>query len=128
MSLPNRGRLSLIEACRAALPASVSDREREALEADLLALAGGGAEPPKRGRGFDWNRIGLEAGVDGGTLSEVREHLLPVLRAYARPAQVHRSKPLDLRVALGAARPQGRPGRRPEAVVAFPVASPEPWD
>ena len=128
MSLSSRGRMRLVEACRAAMPASLPEHEREGLEQYLLSLATGAAHVPKRGRGFNWQRIGVEAGVSVEALVEFREHLLPVLRAYALPAQHRKSEHSPARAELGDGQPRRRPGRRPLAIVTLPAADPEPWD
>lgn len=113
------------------LAATVTPSQRGSIRRALRRLARDGQAPPRRGRGFNWDRLAEVCGVGADVIETSRYDLTPALKLLVssaappvegQPKRSAHARPCET------APPARRRGRRPAPYVEFPEASPEPWE
>jgi len=118
---------SLSAFIKKSLRTNLSSTEAAKIHRYMMSLLESGTCPPLRVGGPNWNKIGIDSGIDAAKLDASKLILKPLLDLVARELKDCRQSPIPEQHSNGPAKARKRSGSRPRPIVEFPEAKTADW-
>lgn len=109
--------------CRLRLDPALPPQESTRIKGFLLCLIAQSQTPPRKVRGYDWDEIALQCGLDTDILRDAREVIEPALDAIVRNTKNPTHRPSAKIRITEQSKPRPRRGRPPRQPVEIPSAA-----